>query len=135
MGLISRVSSRTYRFLTKNPKKRSKMVKSINCVESVSLEDFGPEVKLIVKGQCVTVIGPRGTLKKDLSHLKVEFKKNRRSICPNLQMVGHQTRCFCPQNHHLPHPKHGCRCHLWFPIQNANRLRAFPHQHGHPKCW
>merc|ERR1712176_643871 len=69
MGLISRVSSRTYRFFCKNHNK------TINCTESVSLEDFGPEVKLIVKGQCVTVIGPRGTLKKDLSHLKVEFKK------------------------------------------------------------
>merc|ERR1712127_395297 len=77
MGLISRVSSRTYRFLAKkkSKKKHLKMVKSINCVESISLEDFGKDVKLIVKGQCVTVIGPRGTLKKDLSHLKVEMKK------------------------------------------------------------
>merc|ERR1711972_550482 len=75
MGLISRVSSRTYRFHKKSTQKHQKMVKTINCTESVSLEDFGPEVKLIVKGQCVTVIGPRGTLKKDLSHLKVEFKK------------------------------------------------------------
>merc|ERR1711981_361486 len=71
MGLISRVSSRTYRF----KKNHQKMVKSINCVESVSLEDFGSDVKLIVKGQHITVIGPRGTLKKDLSHLKVEIKK------------------------------------------------------------
>merc|ERR1712226_1278235 len=71
MGLISRVSSRTYRF----QKKHLKMVKTINCVESVSLEDFGKDVKLVVKGQVITVIGPRGTLTKDLSHLKVEMKK------------------------------------------------------------
>merc|ERR1712062_545523 len=51
------------------------MVKTINCVESVSLEDFGKDVKLVVKGQVITVIGPRGTLTKDLSHLKVELKK------------------------------------------------------------
>merc|ERR1712134_135862 len=70
MGLISRVSSRTYRFPDE-----TKMVKVIKAQDSVSLEKFGGDVKLIVKGQKVTVIGPRGTLTKNLSHLKVELKK------------------------------------------------------------
>merc|ERR1711963_890469 len=70
MGLISRVSSRTYRFPDE-----TKMVKVIKAQDSVSLEKFGGDVKLIVKGQKVTVIGPRGKLSRDLSHLKVELKK------------------------------------------------------------
>merc|ERR1711937_1008396 len=70
MGLISRVSSRTYRFPDE-----TKMVKVIKAQDSVSLESFGNDVRLIVKGQKVTVIGPRGTLSRDLSHLKVELKK------------------------------------------------------------
>merc|ERR1712165_6899 len=70
MGLISRVSSRTYRFPDE-----TKMVKVIKAQDAVSLESFGSDVKLIVKGQKVTVIGPRGTLTRDLSHLKVELKK------------------------------------------------------------
>merc|ERR1711937_869840 len=70
MGLISRVSSRTYRFPDE-----TKMVKVIKAQDSVSLESFGNDVKLIVKGQKDTVIGPRGTLSRDLSHLKVELKK------------------------------------------------------------
>merc|ERR1739848_237614 len=77
MGLISRVSSRTYRnFISKNFKKANfyfKM-KTINSSLECGVKEF-EGVKLIVKGQKVTVIGPRGTLQKDLSHLKVELKK------------------------------------------------------------
>ena len=50
-------------------------MKTVNSVYDVSLEDFGKDVKLVVKGQSVTVTGPRGTLKRDFSHLKVELKK------------------------------------------------------------
>merc|ERR1711963_573055 len=68
MGLISRVSSRTYRnFLD--------IMKTVNCNYDVDLTKFGDAVKMTVKGQVVTVSGPRGTLKRDFSHLKVELKK------------------------------------------------------------
>merc|ERR1712048_298080 len=68
MGLISRVSSRTYRnFLD--------IMKTVNCNYDVDLSKFGDAVKMTVKGQVVTVSGPRGTLKRDFSHLKVELKK------------------------------------------------------------
>merc|ERR1711890_24056 len=50
-------------------------MKTINASESMSLEDFGDSVKLVIKGQKIQVTGPRGTLTKDLSHLKVELKK------------------------------------------------------------
>merc|ERR1711963_470438 len=68
MGLISRVSSRTYRnFLD--------IMKTVNCNYDVDLSKFGDAVKMTVKGQVVTVSGPRGTLKRDFSHLKVDLKK------------------------------------------------------------
>merc|ERR1712080_309862 len=50
-------------------------MKTINSSEEMTLEDFGPQVKLVIKGQKIQVTGPRGTLTKDLSHLKVELKK------------------------------------------------------------
>merc|ERR1712046_539145 len=71
MGLISRVSSRTYR----NKKTWTSTMKTVNCNYDVDLSSFGDAVKMTVKGQVVTVSGPRGTLKRDFSHLKVELKK------------------------------------------------------------
>merc|ERR1712038_2166593 len=71
MGLISRVSSRTYR----NKKTWTSTMKTVNCNYDVDLSSFGDAVKMTVKGQLVTVSGPRGTLKRDFSHLKVELKK------------------------------------------------------------
>merc|ERR1712026_49558 len=71
MGLISRVSSRTYR----NIKTWTSTMKTVNCNYDVDLSKFGDAVKMTVKGQVVTVSGPRGTLKRDFSHLKVELKK------------------------------------------------------------
>merc|ERR1739848_960566 len=71
MGLISRVSSRTYR----NKKTWTSTMKTVNCNYDVDLSNFGDAVKMIIKGQVVTIIGPRGTLKRDFSHLKVEIKK------------------------------------------------------------
>merc|ERR1712026_264557 len=71
MGLISRVSSRTYR----NIKTWTSTMKTVNCNYDVDLTKFGDAVKMTVKGQVVTVSGPRGTLKRDFSHLKVELKK------------------------------------------------------------
>merc|ERR1712119_194375 len=70
MGLISRVSSRTYRNKNLDIK-----LKTVNCNYDVDLSSFGDAVKMVVKGQVVTVTGPRGTLKRDFSHLKVELKK------------------------------------------------------------
>merc|ERR1711976_125826 len=79
MGLISRVSSRTYRnlffTLKKDPYFYFKMVKTIKSELECSIESFGDEAKLVVRGQKVIVTGPRSTLQKDLSHLKVELKK------------------------------------------------------------
>merc|ERR1711881_74023 len=72
MGLISRVSSRTYR---KKAEKFLIMVKTIHGQNEASVEAFGADVKLVVKGQKITVTGPRGTETRDLSHLKVELKK------------------------------------------------------------
>merc|ERR1711879_965700 len=77
MGLISRVSSRTYRrknFLKTN-------MKTVNAVFDVDLAEFGEDVKLVVKGQKITVTGPRGTLSRDFSHLKVEVKKTGKQAC------------------------------------------------------
>merc|ERR1712244_28105 len=50
-------------------------MKTVNCNYDVDLSSFGDSVKMVVKGQVVTVSGPRGTLKRDFSHLKVELKK------------------------------------------------------------
>jgi len=50
-------------------------MKTVNCNYDVDLSSFGDAVKMTVKGQVVTVSGPRGTLKRDFSHLKVELKK------------------------------------------------------------
>merc|ERR1712141_656063 len=77
MGLISRVSSRTYRrknFLKTN-------MKTVNAVFDVDISEFGDKVKLVVKGQKITVTGPRGTLNRDFSHLKVEVKKTGVQSC------------------------------------------------------
>merc|ERR1712154_143625 len=77
MGLISRVSSRTYRrknFLKTN-------MKTVNAVFDVDISEFGDKVKLVVKGQKITVTGPRGTLNRDFSHLKVEVKKTGAQSC------------------------------------------------------
>merc|ERR1712026_505873 len=71
MGLISRVSSRTYR----NIKTWTSTMKTVNCNYDVDLSKFGDAVKMTVKGQVVTVSGPRGTESRDFSHLKVELKK------------------------------------------------------------
>merc|ERR1712226_692089 len=56
-------------------------MKTVNCNYDVSLESFGDKVKLVVKGQKVTVSGPRGTLSRDFSHLKVELKKTGAQTC------------------------------------------------------
>merc|ERR1711936_392874 len=56
-------------------------MKTVNCNYNVSLESFGDKVKLVVKGQKVTVSGPRGTLSRDFSHLKVELKKTGAQTC------------------------------------------------------
>merc|ERR1711957_915913 len=50
-------------------------MKTVNCNYDVDLTKYGETVKMAVKGQSVTVSGPRGTLKRDFSHLKVELKK------------------------------------------------------------
>merc|ERR1711881_761766 len=50
-------------------------MKTVNCNYDVDIGSFGDAVKMTVKGQVVTVSGPRGTLKRDFSHLKVELKK------------------------------------------------------------
>merc|ERR1712010_142377 len=77
MGLISRVSSRTYR--RKNFLKTT--MKTVNAVFDVDVSEFGENVKLVVKGQKITVSGPRGTLNRDFSHLKVEVKKTGKQAC------------------------------------------------------
>merc|ERR1711936_1235008 len=56
-------------------------MKTVNCNYNVSLESFGDKVKLVVKGQKATVSGPRGTLSRDFSHLKVELKKTGAQTC------------------------------------------------------
>merc|ERR1712036_141526 len=60
----------------------AKMVKTVNSIYDVDLSKFGDKVKMVVKGQCVTVSGPRGTLKRDFSHLKIELKKTGLQSCP-----------------------------------------------------
>jgi large subunit ribosomal protein L9e len=57
------------------------MPKTVNAVQDVDLASFGDKVKMVVKGQTVTVSGPRGTLKRDFSHLKLEFKKTGAQSC------------------------------------------------------
>merc|ERR1712226_1046211 len=83
MGLISRVSSRTYRNKSSNGTQpfQSNMPKTVNAVQDVDLSSFGDKVKMVVKGQTVTVTGPRGTLKRDFAHLKLEFKKTGAQSC------------------------------------------------------
>merc|ERR1711976_309759 len=61
--------------LTETTWTRPPTMKTVNCNYDVSLEEFGEKVKMVVKGQSVTVSGPRGTLHRDFSHLKVELKK------------------------------------------------------------
>merc|ERR1712026_421957 len=130
MGLISRVSSRTYR----NIKTWTSTMKTVNCNYDVDLSKFGDAVKMTVKGQVVTVSGPRGTLKRDFSHLKVELKKTGPQA-PNHQVVGHHETKSCSPNCQLSHQQHGHWSHRRFPIQNANRLRAFPNQHDCERRW
>merc|ERR1712244_44817 len=59
----------------KQKKTWTSTMKTVNCNYDVDLSSFGDAVKMVVKGQVVTVSGPRGTLKRDFSHLKVELKK------------------------------------------------------------
>merc|ERR1712178_460088 len=61
--------------LQKHKKLGLATMKTVNCNYDVDLSNFGDAVKMTVKGQLVTVSGPRGTLKRDFSHLKVELKK------------------------------------------------------------
>merc|ERR1711972_90261 len=61
--------------LTETKKTWTSTMKTVNCNYDVDLSSFGDAVKMVVKGQVVTVSGPRGTLKRDFSHLKVELKK------------------------------------------------------------
>merc|ERR1712066_62550 len=61
--------------LQKQKKTWTSTMKTVNCNYDVDLSSFGDAVKMTVKGQVVTVSGPRGTLKRDFSHLKVELKK------------------------------------------------------------
>merc|ERR1712066_437426 len=61
--------------LQKQKKTWTTTMKTVNCNYDVDLSKFGDAVKMVVKGQVVTVSGPRGTLKRDFSHLKVELKK------------------------------------------------------------
>ena len=56
------------------------MVKVIKAQDAVSLESFGSDVKLIVKGQKVTVIGPRGTLKVWGGRAAAGGKSHRQSV-------------------------------------------------------
>merc|ERR1711881_694181 len=57
------------------------MGKTVNAVFDVDISEFGDKVKLVVKGQKITVTGPRGTLNRDFSHLKVEVKKTGVQSC------------------------------------------------------
>merc|ERR1711976_201256 len=145
--------------LTETTWTRPPTMKTVNCNYDVSLEEFGEKVKMVVKGQSVTVSGPRGTLHRDFSHLKVELKKTgaqslritkwwttryspprlqplegrtQEDRCPkppNHQVVGNHETKGCSSNRQQPYQEHGRRCHQWLPIQDANRLRAFPNQH------
>merc|ERR1712141_113149 len=114
MGLISRVSSRTYRrknFLKTN-------MKTVNAVFDVDISEFGDNVKLVVKGQKITVSGPRGTLNRDFSHLKVEVKKTGTQSCKFTKWWStKRNRCF--ENRSFSCQKHGYRRYIWFPLQNA----------------
>merc|ERR1711976_802876 len=56
--------------LTETTWTRPPTMKTVNCNYDVSLEEFGEKVKMVVKGQSVTVSGPRGTLHRDFSHMK-----------------------------------------------------------------
>merc|ERR1712183_387574 len=87
-------------------------------------------VKVWVKGRVVTVRGPRGMLRKDFGHLKIELTKKGPSTIQVQKWFGTRTH-FLRQNCLQPHQQHGYWSDQGIPLQDAFSLRSFPHQLQH----